>query len=228
MNKKLVEKIEIILAMPIEELCIKYNCKPEEICMGDYIARNTDDTVCPYKVILGFANFENSNVTDLGPLEVVFGKKLKDRDTFITDLNSCYMYHGINLRGSKVSSLGNLIKVYGSFSLNSRIKSFGKLSFLGSGLYFNRTTIKTIDTELQVDGMVNVENCELVSLGGLKATRSLNIDSKSLQSFGDLEKVSKISFGVDCDKKMIGYFEKTYARSEGKFIRKDLINNQSV
>jgi len=224
MNKKLEAKIEAILAMPIEELCKKYNCKPEEICLGDYIAMNTNDTVCPYKVILGFANFENSNVTDLGQLEVVFGKKLQDKNIFLTDLNFCYMYRGINLRNSKVTSLGKLRKVYGTCSLNNKITSLGNLTFLGSGLFFNRTIIKTIDTELKVDGLVNVEDCKLESLGSLKAAKLLNIGSKSLQSFGDLEKVSKISFAKNCNKNLIAYFEKNYIKNDGKFIRKDLIS----
>ena len=65
MYLSLSKKIDEIKALSREELAEKFNCKPEEICMDDYIARNTDDTVCPYKVIMGYANFEDSKVTSL-------------------------------------------------------------------------------------------------------------------------------------------------------------------
>ena len=87
MNSKIAEKIERVRRMPIEELCKKYNCQPEEICLGDYIARDQDDKVCPYKVILGFANFENSQVESLGNLEVVYGRAMQDLNGLVLDLN---------------------------------------------------------------------------------------------------------------------------------------------
>ena len=68
MNIKMSVKIEELKQLSVADLSRKFQCLPEEICMGDYIARYTDDKVCPYKVILGFANFEGSKVRDLGLL----------------------------------------------------------------------------------------------------------------------------------------------------------------
>jgi len=152
MNKKLEEKIDSLKELSIEELCAKFDCKPEDICLGDYIARNTSDTVCPYKVILGFADFENSDVTSLGKLEIVYGRKLIDQGVVLTDIHHQAIYNGLNLRNSLITDLGNLQKVYGSFSVNKNITSLGNLNFLGSNLYLNLTNITSIDTDLKIDG----------------------------------------------------------------------------
>jgi len=115
MNDKLAERIEKLKELSIETLCKKFNCTPEEICMDDYIARNSNDTECPYKVILGYADFELSNITNLGKLEIVFGRRLKDAYGPLNDINGKPVYLGLNIKNSNVNSLGNLKKVYGSF-----------------------------------------------------------------------------------------------------------------
>ena len=198
MNTKLEEKIDAVKAMSIEELCAKFNCEPHEICLGDYIARNTDDTVCPYKVILGFANFEDSSVKDLGPLEIVYGKKLKENDYVLKDINGNCIYNGINLRNSRIYSFGNLRKVYGTCSLGNKITSTGNLQYVGSNLYLNNTSLKTIDSDLIVDGRVNIEESCLESLGKLKKVKILYINSKKLKSYGELEICKTLILGKQC------------------------------
>lgn len=228
MNKKLEEKIDTVKAMSIEELCEKYNCSPDKICMGDYIARETTDTVCPYKVILGFANFENSNVHDLGDLEVVFGRKLKENSFVLTDTHGNCIYNGLNLRNSKITNLKNLRKVYGTCSLNEDIQSLSNLEFLGSGLYLNRTTIKEIDANIKIDGLLNIENCQLESLGLLKRAKEINIATKTFKSFGDLEEVAKITITRECNRRVIYTFIQKYTKKAGKYINNSLVNMVEV
>lgn len=224
MNKKLEEKIDTIHNMSVEELCEKFNCLPDEICLGDYIARNTDDTVCPYKVILGFANFEGSNVTDLGRLEIVYGKKLKDGDLELKDVHRHSIYNGINLRHSKITDLKNLRKVYGAIGLNSSIKSLGKLQFVGSSLYLNGTTLKTIDSELKIDGRLNVEDCELESFGNMIQSRYIYLRTSKLRDFGNLQNCKKFIVDRRCSKRVAELIEDNFIFSNGKMVRKDLIN----
>ena len=225
MNKKLEEKIEAVHNMSIEKLCEKFNCTPEEICLGDYIARETNDTVCPFKVILGFANFECSNVIDLGPLEVVYGRKRVENGVPARDINGNICYSGINLRNSKIVNLGKLRKVYGSFSLNDKIQSLCDLEFLGSGLYLNKTQIKTINKDLIIDGILNAEFCMLESLGAIKKVKHLNLNTKYLKSFGNLEVCFKVTFGSECNKKLIQLFNNKFTKQNGMFVRNDLITS---
>ena len=225
MNIKLQEKVEKIRAMSIEELCEKFKCLPEQICLGDYIARNTNDTVCPYKVIMGFANFEGSNVTSLGPLEVVVGKQLKEHGLVVTNLEGINMYHGLNLRNSEVKNLGNLKIVYGSCSLNENICSLENFKFAGSGLFLYRTGITVIDSEIIVDGMLSVDNSKVQSLGLLKKATIINADSKYLTDLGEVEEFTKILFSKQTNKKLIDKIIKDYTRTNGKFIKNSLVNS---
>ena len=75
MDSSLEKKIINLKEKSVSELAELFHCREDEICLSDYIARKTSDTVCPYKVIMGYANFEDSLVTDLGKLEVVVGKE---------------------------------------------------------------------------------------------------------------------------------------------------------
>ena len=144
MNKKIEDKINKIKELSDEEVCKMYDCSPEEICRGDYYARFTDDTVCPYKVIFGFANFEGSDVTSLGKLQVVLGRKLTDEAGTVTDSKSKPVYLGINVVNSKVKKFNHLKEVYGSCSIGKDFEDFGDLEFLGSNLYLNGTKIRTL------------------------------------------------------------------------------------
>ena len=200
MNRSIAEKIEKIREMSIEELCKKHNCTPEEICVGDYIARNTKDTVCPYKVILGFANFENSQVESLGNLEVVYGKPLVDNNGLMHDINHNPIYLGVNFKYSKIKDLGNLRKVYGSITLNDLITSMGKVEYLGSNLYLNLTNIKDLGELRQVHGRLNLENMKsrLYSLGKLEKVGSIYCDVNTLMDMGKLTKVTYLTYGPNC------------------------------
>lgn len=190
MIPKVEEKVKILKSMTKEELAKHFKCKPEEICMGDYIARNTTDKVCPYKVIMGFANFENSEVEDLGPLTVIVGKLEKDYDTAL-----CF---GVNFANSKITSTGNLRYIYGSAGFaNSKITSLGKIQFLGNNLYLDKTKIKNMGKakELVIEGILSLNNSNLESLGNLvKVNKILLSETSNLKDFGKLKCFKSIEF----------------------------------
>lgn len=183
MNRKLEKEIDAVKALSLKELCKLFNCKPQEICKGNYIARETEDKVCPYKVILGFANFEKSEVEDLGKLEIVYGSKFPERS-----FDDTAVYLGLNLANSKITNLGKIKKIYGSISLNNNISDLGNIEFLGSNLYLNDTKIKTLGNNLkEINGRLNVENCCLESTGGLEKVNTIYINSKNFKDFSGVK-----------------------------------------
>ena len=218
MNIKLEEKIESVKKMSIEELCEKFQCAPEEICVGDYIAKNTNDRVCPYKVILGFANFENSDVVSLGNLEIVYGKKVQGL-TFKSDS----IYLGISLKYSKIKSTGKLRKVYGSIGLNPSITSLENIEFLGSNFYVTNTNLEDFGVLERIDGTLSMEDdaikCKIRSINKLKKVRKIYLNTNSIKDIGDLEEFRDIMFGKKCSEKTKALFEKNFVRDGSKYLR---------
>ena len=219
MDNKMSIKIEQLKELSALELSKKFKCLPEEICMGDYIARHTDDTVCPYKVIMGYANFEGSQVKSLGNLQVVFGKRLEDRGGCLTDIDGNPSYLGINLFNSKIISLEKLEKVYGSITLNENIKSLENLKFLGSNLFLANTKLEDLGNLEVVDGMLNFEKTTINSLGKIKRIGKLRIACQSLKSFGDLERVKEIVVATQPRYRFDELINDTFVRSGNKYIR---------
>lgn len=201
MNIEMERKIDKILEMPITKLAQKLGCREDQICKGDYIARHTSDTVCPYKVILGFANFEGSDVEDLGELEIVFGKKIDERN-----MEDQANYLAISFVNSKIKSTGKLRKVYGSIFLGENITSLGNIEYLGSNLYIKNTlhsfgNLKEIDGSLQflndkiesfenierVGGWIFINSSSLKSLGALKSFRHIELSKEMKDRKNELE-----------------------------------------
>ncbi len=232
MNVKLSEKIDKIKKMSVEELCKKFNCKPEEICLDDYIANQTNDTVCPYKVILGFANFENSSVTSLGNLEIVYGKKFRDAFGPITDINHQPIYLGINLKNSKIKSLENVRKIYGSITLNENIKSLNNVEYIGSNLYLSNLNLEDFGNLQIVDGTLCIDDderkCKATSLKNIRKIRTLYLNTNCLKDTGAVEEIKDIQFGPKCNFRICKLFKDKFKRIDGKFVRKDLIENMDL
>lgn len=214
MNRKLAEKVEEIKGLTREELVKMHNCKPEQICMGDYIARNTDDKTCPYKVILGFADFENSKVISLGDLEVVYGRRLCDLAGPINDIYSRPIYLGVNLKNSHIFTLNNLKKVYGSLSLNEYIKSMENVEWLGSNLYLNQTRVADLGALKKIEGRLNLEDMKvkLKSLGKLEEAETVYVDITGVESLGSLKKVKSVIYGKHCGTKTKRLFESKFPK----------------
>ena len=227
MNAKLEEKIDKIKAMSIEELCEKFDCQPEEICMGDYIAKYTDDKVCPYKVILGYANFENSNVIDLGKLEVVYGRKQAEEKSIFRTKKKEASYLGLSIKYSQIKSLGKLRKVYGSIGLNANIKSLSNLEYLGSSLYISNLNVEDLGELTTIEGILYIEDdcnkSKIRSLGKLKKAGKLSLNASNLTDLGDLEEMDAFELGAKTNFRLIYSLKDKFKKIDGKYMRKDLI-----
>ncbi len=194
MDSSLEKKIINMKEKSVSELAELFHCREDEICLSDYIARKTSDTVCPYKVIMGYANFEDSLVTDLGKLEVVVGK-----ETLETNAQNQRIYLGINLYRSKIKDLKNLKIVFGTFNAyGTQIKSLAKVKFLGSGLMLTGTQIQDLGALKEVNGSLWIEETNIKSLGHLEIVSDEIFARKSkLEDVGNLRQFGSLFLGGD-------------------------------
>ena len=95
-----------------------FNCDAEQVATDDVIFKNTDEEVVPYVVILGNANFCESNISDLGDLQYV-GKSIVLEKSNIEDLKNL-AYVGKNVYGIK-----------------SKVNNFGSLQYVGGNAFFD-------------------------------------------------------------------------------------------
>lgn len=116
-NSFYVDKVKKNLENIKNMLAEYYECGEEEIYIGDMKFSKTDYEICPYKVILGRANFLGSQITDLGNLKIIKG--------------------GANFYGSQVTNLGNLqvIENYADFS-ESKITDLGMLQTINGMIFW--------------------------------------------------------------------------------------------
>lgn len=200
MNFDLENEVNRIKSMSVEELTKEFNCEEKDIYFGNFRASDPEHihlTVCPYKVILGSANFEGSNITSLGNLEVVVGKKMVDNFGAIYRkahrVDPAYL--GISIKRTKITDLGNLKKVYGSVTLNPYITSMRNVEFLGSNLYLNNTNVKDLGNIKTICGKLCLADdaniCGIKTLGNLEKVGSIYLDSETLSSFGNLQEIEK-------------------------------------
>ena len=169
----------------LESIANHFNCKPSEICCGDYIARISGDEKCPYKVILGYADFSYSN-TEEGNLEYIVGRKNKE----LTELGTI-TYSSLNTRNSKYTEFKTLKKVYGSVNLNPATESTGSIEYIGGSLYLNHTNIVEFPN-LKYCGILSVDNSKLQDLGAVERIYKLICTSNSrLLSLGNVKRIDR-------------------------------------
>ena len=145
-----------------------YNCTEEEISLDNYTP--TEETRCPYKVILKFANFANSNVTDLGELQSI-GGNAKFSFSKITNLGKLQKIGGdANFKYSNITDLGELQKIGGdAFFDNSNITNLGKLQKIGGDAYFEYSNITDLGELQEIGGDAYFDNSNITDLGKLQS-----------------------------------------------------------
>lgn len=167
-----------------------YNCTEEEICIGYY--KPTKETRCPYKIILGNADFANSKITDLGKLKII-GENAYFDNSNVTNLGKLQSIGGCSyFKNSKITDLGEL-EIIGecAYFSNSNVINLGKLQKIGRDACFEYSKITNLG-KLQVIGKSAFFNdSEVTNLGELQSIGgdALFIDSKvtnleKLQSIG--------------------------------------------
>ena len=139
---------------------------------------------------------EEENLSELPPIDDFFDSNWNLVLNFMNRYpNKKFYYHGdLNLRGSDIKSLGNLVRVEGNLDLygNESFQSLGNLEYVGSYLNLRYTKIETLGNLVRVEGDLDLMSCKnLVSLGNLEYVGDgLDLfDCKNLKSLGNLEYV---------------------------------------
>ena len=185
-NRKYIEKLQ---KMSDEELCAKFNCKPEQVCRGNYVAKLTRDKVCPFVVVLGYVNAAASQLQSLGDLEFIG----------LGDMGDGLDNEGLILSNSEIKDFGKVKRIYGDLMIdpaNKYIKSFGEIEYIGGNCYLNRTTIKNMGKVKEVGGILSIDKSNVKSLQGLKkAGKIFAYEAYKLEDWGDtLEEVGDVEF----------------------------------
>ena len=186
-----LEELKQKLPKAKKHLAEYYNCIEEEICIGYY--KPKEETRCPYKIILGDADFSYSGVTDLGKLKII-GENAFFTDSKITNLGKLQIIGGdANFASSKITDLGKLQSIGGSASFRySNVTNLGELQNIEGSAHFEYSKITNLG-KLQVIGKsAYFKDSEVTELGELRSIgdRAIFGNSKvtnlgKLQSIGD-------------------------------------------
>lgn len=105
------------------------------------------------RTISGHADFENSQIIDLGNLETIGGfasfknSQIKD----LGNLKSIGLY--ANFKNSQVTDLKNLRSIGGdAFFYNSKVEDLGKLEFIGGDAFFENSKVRDLGKLKHISG----------------------------------------------------------------------------
>lgn len=127
-----------------------YKCSEEEIAIGDVNFAETQLTRVPYKVILGNAYFDDSQIEDLGQLEIIEGDA-----SFIC---------------SKVKQANKLRYIGGDARFDfSQIEELEQLESIGGSAYFNYSNVKRLGKLERIGGHANFSFSPIEDLGELRS-----------------------------------------------------------
>ena len=148
-----------------------YNCTEDEIFLGDVGfcgSKHENMEVCPYKVILGDADFSCSNIKSLGGLKVICGDACFS-SSLVQDLGNLTTIGGnADFIGSEVQSLGNLTTIGGDADFRySQIQSLENLTTIGRNAALNHSKIQTLDNLRIIGGNVSFGGTQIKSLNNL-------------------------------------------------------------
>ena len=168
-----------------------YNCTEEEICVGDYIPK--EETRCPYKIILGDAIFDNSNITDLGKLQSIGGFAYFD-DSKITNLGKLQIIgRDAYFEHSDVTTLGELQKIgRDAYFEHSKITDLGNLQKIGRDACFEYSDITTLGKLQSIGGSAYFKDSKITNLGNLQSIgRSAYFSISDVINLCKLQKIGR-------------------------------------
>ena len=163
-----LEELKQKLSKAKKYLAEYYNCTEEEISLDNYTP--TKETRCPYKVILEYADFTNSNITDLGKLQFIGGDAYFN-DSKITTLGELQSIGGdAHFGHSNVINLGKLQSIGGSADFwYSKIINLGELQSIGGDADFEFSKVTDLGELQSIGGGADFENSEVTDLGELQS-----------------------------------------------------------
>ncbi len=185
-----------------------FGCSESEICFDSFDSKK-ESNVCPYKVIMGNAEFEKC--ADLGNLKEIFGDVNFYNNTEITTLKNLEVVHkNLSLTNSKVSDLGALKEVGGDFyqgdlkslqnlrkiggilqiTNNKNLNDLGELREVGQFYLFDSGLTNL--GKIEKVGRLDCSDCNISSLGNVKNVGILDLRYSKVNDLGSLEKVEKL------------------------------------
>ena len=196
-----------------------YNCTEEEICLDNYLPEK--ETRCPYKLILGDANFIFSKMTDLGKLQIIVGNA-NFASSKITDLGKLQSIGGdAFFNGSKITNLGKLesigrnaffdysevtdlgkLKIIGmNAKFNySKITNLGKLQSIGRNAFFNYSEVTDLDELQSIGGDADFRDSIVTYLGKLQSIGGDAVFSNSkITDLCELQNIGKHAYFNDSE-----------------------------
>ena len=152
-----------------DKLVKYYNCSEEELYVDGIDFSCTDYTKCPYKIIIGNAYFSNSQLTDLGSLQIIGGNTYF-RNSQVTDLGNLQTIGGdAYFGGSQVTNLGNLQTIGGNANFEgSQVTDLGNLRTIGGNANFRNSQIIDLGNLQTIGGDAYARNSKITDLGNLQ------------------------------------------------------------
>lgn len=170
-----IEKLKNNLFKITDLLAKYYDCKEEEILLGDFNNLNDD---LNYVVIFGDVDLENTKYTDLNKLKYVIGD--------------------INFTNSEIIDLNNLEFIGGSVSFElSKIYNLNKLKYIGKNAYFNNSNIIDLGDLEYIGKDADFKDSQIISLKNIRYIGGNTSFRKSkIFNLGDLQRVDgNVDFG---------------------------------
>ena len=191
-----LEKLKNSLYLIKDKIAKYYNCEENEIALGDVEFKW--ESSCPYKVILGNADFRHykeipgiwySKVTDLGNLQYIGGNAffgdskvtnlgnlqyiggyVSFEFSSVTDLeNLQYIGGNAYFKSSKVTDLGNLQYIGGNASFGgSKVTDLGNLQYIGGNASFDFSSVTDLGNLQYIGGNAYFEYSKITNLGSLQ------------------------------------------------------------
>lgn len=151
-----------------------YNCSEDEICFGDMVLekgnrrgkKTNQPKTCPYKIILGDANFSRYHCKNLGELKIVGGYVVFHKNNINTGKIEVIGASAI-FRGSQITTLANIEKIGGAVDLTgARINSLGNLKIVGRKLLLGKK-IQNLDNLEYIGEDVDFSNTNVENIGNV-------------------------------------------------------------
>ena len=166
-----------------------YNCTEEEICTDDYEPK--EEMTCPYKIILGNADFYHSKVTNLGNLQII-GKGAFFGYSEVTNLGNLESIGGFaNFGDSKVTDLGNLQHIGESADFRcSEITDLGNLQHIGEGADFSNSKVTSLGNLESIGEYADFRDSEVTDLGNLQHIgENADFSNSEITDLGNLQHI---------------------------------------
>ena len=175
-----------------------YHCSEHEIFFGNYCA-TVKDSKCPYKVIIGDAKFEHCN--DLGNLNIVLGSA-DFSNSQVVNLGSLQAISGdVDFCNSKITNLNHLQTIGGNADFcESQVYDLGNLQTIGGNAYFTESPIVNLNKVKNIVGDADFFESQVYDLGDLQTIGGDAYFSECpIVNLGNLESIGGCAYFINSE-----------------------------